>query len=324
VDINKNEREKLKMCGIFGASRLTPEFRRMAPILALALKNRGQDSYGVTNGFEVVRKSGSQTCEWFDPPLSWNNSPFSSHNRGSSFRDNAADPECAHPFTQIKLDGTRIIGSHNGIIRNHTELNQKYSRNFSVDSMHIWAHRAEGRDWKELEGWGNLVWFEISPQGERELNFACINDSDLHIVTLADGNLVWASTLQAIKSAVDLFGPEISQLHPLNPKKRYILQTVDGRDVVKETAEEVEFKSFIPAYEGVHSLSGSWPGDRSGPPSYSPQFQPPVLMRTRSYLSVDCLICGNIMVNSQNKALCKGCFENQIFRWKTARITERK
>ncbi len=61
--------------------------------------------------------------------------------------------ENAHPF-----EIGNIIGAHNGVIFNYDRLNKEYERNFDVDSMHLFAHLNEGKDFSDIEGYGAIQW----------------------------------------------------------------------------------------------------------------------------------------------------------------------
>ena len=313
------------MCGLFGCSRFTPELWRMAPILAFEVKKRGTDSYGLTNGYEVIRNAGSQVTPWVDPPDSWADGPISWHNRAASQQENAHDPECAHPFTYQAPDGTKIIGSHNGIIRNHQELNTQFGRNCQVDSMHIWMHRAEGKPWSDLDGWGNLVWFEIDPQGNRSLHFCRINADSLHAATLENGVLVWCSTISAIRVAAEMFGVPIKTTWKIDEGKHYTLALNSedpSRDILVVQPEEYTFKHTPPqTWQGsswiyTQNPDGSWSSkmvnNHPAPPNpvirYAPNPEPPSLW------DGECPICTKLHPKL-GEFICEGCFYSEYIRW---------
>ena len=68
---------------------------------------------------------------------------------GESLRANA------HPFRFVGKAGT-VVGAHNKYVDNHAALAVQYDRNFAVDSMHIFAHIADGLPMKEIEAIGTI------------------------------------------------------------------------------------------------------------------------------------------------------------------------
>ncbi len=258
------------MCGIFAVSRLTEVTRKMAPVLAWTMQNRGQDSWGMSNGVEVKRFSGPHIVNYQEPPTEWDGGPVMWHNRGASFRDNASKVECAHPFTFLRGDGTEIVGIHNGVIRNHVELNGRYGRKFPVDSMHIWANLAEEKTWKDLWGWGNLVWFEEDEDEIRRMHFARINDKDLHAMTLKDGTMILCSLPEPIFAVARMFGNPVHHTWKVDEYKHYTLGTDEhGKDIpeIKQRSLERAWgpsPGACPTFPDISRFSRSAPQPPSG------------------------------------------------------------
>jgi hypothetical protein len=285
------------MCGIMGFSRLTPTALQMAPLLAWDNATRGVDSWGMTNGDEVIRKSGPQIEDWTPPPESWMDHTVVWHNRGASFRENASDPNCAHPFSFTKEDGSQVIGVHNGIIRNHTDLNKLYKREFPVDSMHVFANIAEGKPWKDLEGWANLVWFETL-HNKRDMYLARVNDQDLHVAKMKDGTLTICSTEEPIRWAGRMYSNPVDYWFKIDENQIYrVVHEEGGGDTLWRTGRKVEFKNPVKFCTFPQSASHSLLVQTSV--TYSP-----------------CKICFRIdLPNYQNQAICEGCFLDQVERW---------
>ena len=149
------------MCGIFGATSLTPQVLKMLPILACHMENRGHDSWGASNGQDTFRSLGRITDTWgieSDRFTSWEGMSAIFHTRSASTGD--VTIENAHPLV-CETSERAIVGIHNGCIYNHDELNIEYSRSFTVDSQHIFQHIAERSKLKDIYGWAALAWFEI-------------------------------------------------------------------------------------------------------------------------------------------------------------------
>lgn len=204
------------MCGIAGVSHLTDVTRAMLPYLAWDIESRGRDSWGATNGTSTSKHLGPITCSMWDSMeeiLSWDRCIL--HTRAASC--GAVTIPNAHPF-QYKLhqsDGTltrRVMGIHNGIVVNHIALDNRYHRDFEVDSMHIFAHLAEGRAMSDIHGWGNIAWYEFDedfPDGcLRVLRF---NNDALHIAKLVTGELVFCSTKDTIIRAAAMAGSDVKK-----------------------------------------------------------------------------------------------------------------
>src|ERR1700734_3632924 len=168
------------MCGICGTSNLTDTTRRMMPYLLWSIEDRGRDSWGATDGTDCVKVLGPVTSSFerhADHVLGWDRAIF--HTRAASTGEVTVENQ--HPFRFVR-GGTidpegniidtpedpwlkTVVGIHNGIVSNHLELKNKYSRhNFDVDSMHIFRHIVDGRPMSEIYGWGNLAWYDYTPE----------------------------------------------------------------------------------------------------------------------------------------------------------------
>jgi hypothetical protein len=188
------------MCGVFGASRITPSVAKILPILGWEMESRGKDSWGASDGDEIIRHIGPIT-DSYELPEDWERGIF--HTRSAS-HGSPKDIENCHPFNFQKGDGSWVIGIHNGIVTNHQALNTKYQRDFKVDSKHIFANLANGFGVGDLEGYMALAWFEGG-----EMNFARANTFDLHIATLEEGELVFCSTNSPLQKACRMMGNPI-------------------------------------------------------------------------------------------------------------------
>lgn len=224
------------MCGIWGSPRFTRDVREMLPFLAVEMLARGSCAWGGTNGSDVTRHLGPIVKSWrgdWDGIQTWHEGIF--HTRAASV--GASDAlENAHPFTSLKADGTSVIGIHNGGISNWAELNATYSRRCAVDSEHLWMHRAVGLSWRELRGYANVAWYETI-DGERELRLCRINNTSLHCVRVADGGIVFASTIESIRLAAAMAGSSIEAVFTLVEGMVYRL-TDDG---IFDTSETTAF-----------------------------------------------------------------------------------
>lgn len=213
------------MCGIWAISRTTELTRLMTPTLAIAMEARGDDSWGVTDGEFTYRDAHAITESFIDFQLE---APLY-HTRAASV--GCVSERNAHPFTF--KDKYIITGVHNGHLSNYTDLKTKYNRtNFEVDSEHIFAHLAAGLPVAELDGWGAVAWYEApADQPEaRERYFSRFKSDAFAFGKMKSGEIVFASTEAAIKTAAILAGGEVEFFYKTEPNIRYFIKLGDNGD----------------------------------------------------------------------------------------------
>jgi len=181
------------MCGIGGVvwNKKPSRAIRTALGISLAVLNdsRGGKGYGICipdnpNSKQVIKGTttfanfiGKRGSEWSTAERFFLHTRFPS--KGDVCWNNS------HPFRIGP-----IIGAHNGCISNHDELNKEHKRRFPVDSMHFFAHLAEGKTFKDIHGYGALEWFDTR---DGEIRVVWFNNGDLVGSEIKDIGVVWSS-----------------------------------------------------------------------------------------------------------------------------------
>lgn len=238
------------MCGIWAFSSVTEVTRKMAPILALEMENRGDDSWGCTDGDHYYKSPKSILEDWANFPGwdKWSSAIF--HTRGASV--GKISEENAHPFWGMNKQDHLIIGVHNGHVSNWKELNEKYNRTCEVDSEHIFLHLAAGLDLKELGSSGAIVWFD-----NKQMKFAKTVSGSLECVRLESGEVVICSTMMAIRKAAALAGTKIASfLKEIKPGHEHSL-VMDGDRLKIQEGQDIHFVYGV-TYEHKQGKVKNW------------------------------------------------------------------
>ena len=246
------------MCGLFGFSKLDEKTRDMARFLAYSMENRGGDSWGASNGADVIKEVGAISNGFFIPPH-WREGIF--HTRGASV--GAVCKRNAHPFL-VERDGRRVIGMHNGGVLNYEFLNSRYNRHCEVDSEHIFHHLAEHKPMGELIGKGTIIWYDIY-EGAQTVHLARWNFGDLEVAKLKDGGgIVFCSTREPIERAARLCGLKIEHFYEKLVDGYW--HVIDGKGTLRK-GEDLGFNagnySYIDsrsstANKSIHSIADGW------------------------------------------------------------------
>lgn len=189
------------MCGIFGwdlskASNVSKSQRLiLANSLSLLNDGRGGDSWGYyTPGKDLQKGLNLASPQAFGLAK---NEIVMGHTRKAT--TGAKTVPNAHPF-----DIGTIIGAHNGMIHNHDELNKKYERKFEVDSMHIFAHLSEGKEFKELKGYGSIEY--VLKDDPAQVLLCRMRNGDLSIAGIGTyentQGIIWSSDKEHLDRAM--------------------------------------------------------------------------------------------------------------------------
>jgi hypothetical protein len=214
------------MCGLFGwqFSRDTTisNTKRaiIASVLALEMDKRGGDSFGTYADGKLAR--GVATAAHGIKPLRLaKHKQLLGHTRKAT--TGAITSANAHPFAVGS-----IIGAHNGIVHNHTELNSFYKRTYPVDSMHIFAHLDEDLPLGDIEAYGAITFIR---QAEPEhVYLGRFHDGELAVYGVGEypepEAVIWASTSGALLRALSL--SEVSAFR-YDVKQGALYRVVDGK-----------------------------------------------------------------------------------------------
>lgn len=187
------------MCGIAGyitTKTTTHQHAVAVAILAKHMDERGGHSWGYMTGTGDTHKAlgsvNTGLAVGLNMPVS-----FALHTRYGTTGANVVDN--AHPFTAHGASGA-VVGVHNGIISNHSALNQTLKRACVVDSQHIFQSIAEGRTLNDLQGYGAIAY---TLNGQWYLGR--FNDGELSAVKTSEG-IFFASTKDALFEAMSYAG----------------------------------------------------------------------------------------------------------------------
>lgn len=169
-------------------------------ILISRMDDRGGDSYGYYQGGEIVKNIGT-AAYGVDLDKITSGRSLMLHTRKATIGEKTR--ENAHPWRINNL-----VGIHNGGVQNHMDIQKKYSRNFNVDSQHIFAHISEDLPLHELTSWGALVYVDELESYER-MWCSRFNDGVLTIIGVGNRpkettDLLFCSLPDALKSAIDM------------------------------------------------------------------------------------------------------------------------
>lgn len=258
------------MCGIAYISKLTPENLDAFLLLCYDMQDRGEDSFGFTDGARVWKWDKAFTSVWRDTKgilesLVESNPSIIAHTRAASVGE--VTVENSHPFRVIDPeDNSReVVGVHNGGIGNYTALNQQYNRDFKVDSQHIFAHIAESRSCDDLNGYGTVVWNEVIKRQDKVVKFdyfVKFNNGSISVAQYTSdfGDIiVLASTESPVVKVCSVMGVEPT-FYNIKEEQRYEI-----KDGVLYLDGEMKFGGRVKTSQGYHSHYSSqvYHGDSS-------------------------------------------------------------
>lgn len=116
---------------------------------------------------------------------------------------NRDNPDNAHPFA-IRRNGRVVMwGAHNGMIPDAWESAKRHGRNINVDSQEIFELLAdqEYEAIQKMSGYGVITW--IDADNKHYINLTRLSkDSDICVVSIKGGGIIWASTWKILSAAL--------------------------------------------------------------------------------------------------------------------------
>jgi hypothetical protein len=223
------------MCGIYGfqlkpGKKPDSKVQRLALLLGSMNDNRGGHSWGWHSPGAGTHKGLGLVSP--HAMKAGNFTQVLAHTRFATTGEKTIPN--AHPF---KFGN--IIGAHNGVISNHSDLNKEFDRKFEVDSMHIFAHLNEGKDFKDLRGYGAIEWVNKKMPGEI---FLCrLNSQGSLAVAQTREGVVWSSDKDHLEISLAGSGLHFENFYEVSPESVYSCQ--DG--VLYKTESKLELGMSI-------------------------------------------------------------------------------
>lgn len=218
------------MCGIYGWSFVKSagisDAKRgaMAASLGILNEERGRESWGAyvyDGSTPSVRRLALGASEVTGHAELGSRRLVFGHTRQSTH--GKVDVANCHPFKAGK-----ILLAHNGVISNHEELNKDHKRDCTCDSMHLAHHLNEGKDFKEIRGYGSIEWVEDDKPG---VVYLCrMRSGSLSVAMLYHKGVqvgsAWSSDKEHLRTALCIAGidykfydtPVEGQVHYIDPK----------------------------------------------------------------------------------------------------------
>jgi hypothetical protein len=184
------------MCGIAGyvcKDKYEPKLDVAFPLMGLFMEDRGNQSWGWTDGRTIIKNVGQLQESW--TPTYTGSMQAALHTRYAT--TGAINSENSHPWDF----GDGFIGMHNGVIDNDWELILEHNLpRYNVDSQLLLHYIKHRMDLSEIEGYGAVAFFR-----DGKLWLGRFRGGDLSIARTEFG-VVFASTEWAIDNAMQMAG----------------------------------------------------------------------------------------------------------------------
>jgi hypothetical protein len=224
------------MCGLAGfAGVQADEYAKLMLVfeLAIGIDLRGGDAAGYVSlsekeGLKYAKRVGT----WVHAKPRF----FESAASGEMCMMHARFATCgskgyndAHPFA-IRRNGKVVLwGAHNGMIPDAWDSAKKHKRDCNVDSKELFELLADKNyaGIQDMTGYGVITWIEA--ENPTHVKMARLTeDSDIVVVALKEGGIVWGSTMSIVQSAVESAELNIRCVYTLNDIGRVYQMQSDG------------------------------------------------------------------------------------------------
>lgn len=138
------------------------------------------------------------------------------------------DVESAHPFAVHRKGKVVLWGAHNGMIPDAWNSAKAHGRDCNVDSQEVFELIADGEfeSIQKMMGYGVLTWVEASDTSSIKL-VRLSKNSDMEIVSVKGGGIVWASTWKILSEALKAAGLEAEYKYDVDEVGRVFEITPD-------------------------------------------------------------------------------------------------
>lgn len=195
------------MCGLFGwnfAANTANEYASSVRVLALSLAqsndDRGGDSWGGYSVTEDKLHKGLKLMAHMDfaafDGLASSDAVILHTRKATTGK---VEIHNSHPFRCGD-----IVGAHNGIVYNHSELQRNYGRQCEVDSQQIFHHLHDRLPLSEIEAYGAICYVDAKHPGE--MFIGKFNHGEMGLARIEGLGLVWSSDWTHLENAIELAG----------------------------------------------------------------------------------------------------------------------
>lgn len=223
------------MCGLAGFAGIKDYKTRLvltAALTAKGIESRGSHAAGYVaitekHGVRYGRKVGP----WSKSRARFMKSAASGHMCLMHARYATCgkrDVTSAHPFAIHRKGKVVLWGAHNGMIPDAWNSAKQHSRECNVDSQEVFELIADGEfeSIQDMMGYGVLTWVESNDTSCIKL-VRLSKDSDMEIVSVKGGGIVWASTWKILNDALKAAGLEAEYKYDVDEVGRVFEITPD-------------------------------------------------------------------------------------------------